>query len=247
MGLKCICIGSFLGLFVFYGCRKSEGFDCFKRTGKISTQKRDLPDFNILEVHNNMQVFLIQDTLNYILLEGGENLLPAIETRVENKTLFLKNKNTCNFTRSYKKKIKVFVHLTALHELLYKASGPVSSLNTLQSSVFTFNSWDGTDTVKLQLQADTVFANIHTGVADLMLTGSCRQLYTYTQNSGVLRLQNFNCKRAFARNISTGNQYLWVENELDAHIQYSGSIYYKGNPAQVSQIREGSGKLIKID
>ena len=111
----------------------------------------------------------------------------------------------------------------------------------------TFNSWDGTDSVKLNLEVPVVYANIHTGVADLMVTGHCNQLFAYAMGSGAFRMLDFKCKNVYANNISSSDQYFNVENKLEALVQYVGSTYYKGHPTEVIKNINQQGKLIQIE
>jgi hypothetical protein len=134
-------------------CQKANRLDCIKRTGSITTENRVLGSFSIIEVYDNVQVFLIQDTSNFVLIKAGENLLSNITTNIEGQTLVIKNKNKCNFTRSYKYQIEIYIHFKKLDELIYRGTGPITSLNTLVNDTFTFNSWDGTDSVKLNIRS----------------------------------------------------------------------------------------------
>ncbi len=235
-------------LIVFFAsCKKENRFDCVKRTGEIQTEKRVIADFSEIEVFDNMQLFLVQDTLNYAEIKAGKNLLKNIEMMIVGQKLILKNNNKCNFTRSYKNGIQIHLHFKKLNELLYKGTGPITSINAIVNEQFTFNSWDGTDSVKLNLEVPVVYANIHTGVADLMVTGHCNQLFAYAMGSGAFRMLDFKCKNVYANNISSSDQYFNVENKLEALVQYVGSTYYKGHPTEVIKNINQQGKLIQIE
>jgi hypothetical protein len=242
---------TFLSLLIFVAllvssCQKANRLDCIKRSGSITTENRVLGSFSIIEVYDNVQVFLIQDTSNFILIKAGENLLSNIATSIEGQTLVIKNKNKCNFTRSYKYQIEIYIHFKKLDELIYRGTGPITSLNTLVNDTFTFNSWDGTDSVKLNLEVPLVKANIHTGVADLFVKGFAHQLYAYARNSGSFRMQEFICENVYTNNQSSSDSYFNVKNQLEALVQYVGNTYYIGNPNQIIKKESNKGKLIKL-
>lgn len=228
----------------YWGCKKENRFDLIKRTGEIVEEERILDDFESLEVHSNINVFLVQDTVCYVKIKAGKNLLAKLQTNIDGKLLTIKNTNKGNFTRSYKNKIEVFVHFMKLNELIYKGTGPITSENVIHNDVFTFNSWDGADTVKLNLEVPLVFANIHTGVADLIVHGKANQLYAYARGSGAFRLQNFICKNVYTNNISSSDHYFYAENRLEALVQYVGNTYCIGNPKEVNKTENNKGKLI---
>jgi len=227
-------------------CQKANRFDCIKRTGKIITENRTLSVFDVIDVRSNIHTFLVQDTVCFTEVKAGSNLIEKIETYVEGSTLIIQNINRCNYTRSYKHPIEVYVHFKKLNELIYKGTGPIKSLNTIVNERFTFNSWDGTDTVSLTLDVPLVNANIHTGVADLIVTGQCSQLYAYAQGSGVFRMQDFKCKNIYSNNLSSSDHYFNVENKLEALVQYVGNTYYKGSPTEIIKTENNKGMLIQM-
>jgi hypothetical protein len=234
-------------IFLFICCKKENRCDCFKRTGAIQSEFRAVAEFDIVEVENNFNLYLIQDTTNFIEIKAGKNLISNINTIITGNKLSITNNNKCNFTRSYKYKIEVFLHFKKLNELIYKGTGPISCLNTIINESFTFNSWDGSDTVKLKLEVPLVYANIHTGVADLIVNGHSQQLYAYARSSGTFRMQQFICKNVYTNNISSSDHFFNVQNRLEALVQYVGNTYYTGSPTQIVKTENNKGKLIKLD
>jgi hypothetical protein len=239
-----------LFLLFFYlsinSCKKDNSFDCLNRTGEEATESRVLANFNVIDVNHNLQLFLVQDTVNYAVIKGGKNLISSIETSIVDNTLIIKNNNNCNFTRSYKRQLIIYLHFKKMDELIYRGTGPITSVNTIVNESFTFNCWEGTDTVNLNLDAPLVYANIHTGVADLIVKGNTNQLFAYARSSGTFRMQQFICKNVYTNNISSRNHYFYVQNKLEALVQYVGNTYYKGNPAEVIKTENNQGKLIKF-
>lgn len=230
----------------FASCKKANRFDCFKRTGKPVVERRALDNFTVVEVTNNLQTYLIQDTVNFVEVKAGNNLISNVETSVSGQKLVVQNNNKCNFTRSYKNNIEVYVHFAKLDELIYKGTGAITSLNTIINSVFTFNSWDATDSVKLKLDVPLVYANIHTGVADLIVEGQCEELFAYARSSGAFRMQKFKCSKLYTNNLSSSDHYFWVEDKLEALVQYVGNTYYTGQPAEINATVNDKGKLIHL-
>ena len=62
--------------------------DCFKGTGKVITEIRTPSDFTRVELHDNINLIITQDSINKISVEGGEKILPNIQTKfVDNKLI----------------------------------------------------------------------------------------------------------------------------------------------------------------
>ena len=100
----------FLLGFSIAACKKANRFDCIKRSGEIQIELRSLANFDIIEVQNNIDVLLIQDSVCYVEVEAGKNLIANIESSVVDNKLLVKNNNRCNYTRSYNHDIKIYIH-----------------------------------------------------------------------------------------------------------------------------------------
>lgn len=224
-------------------CQQVTNFECIKRTGKIITETRNTSDFSVIEIYNNMPVYLIQDSINLIEIKGGENLLPEVESTIEKNKLILRNNNRCNFARTYSNQIDIIIHFKKLHELIYRGTAAVTSLNTITTDTFTFNCYDGMDSIKLNINVPLMYANIHTGVADLIVNGEGTQLYAYARSSGTFRMQQFKCKRVYTNNISSSDHFFYAEEKLEALVQYVGNTYCYGNPANIIKTENNTGKL----
>jgi hypothetical protein len=232
---------------MIYGCKKENRFDLFKRTGKQIIEKRDLDFFNVIDVNDNLDVYLVQDSLCFAEIKAGKNLVSNIKTKVESNQLIINNNNKYNFTRSYQHKIEIYIHFKQLNELIYRGTGAISSINEIKNNSFTFNSWDGADTVKLLLDVPVVYANIHTGVADLIVHGKSNQLYAYARGSGTFRMYNFKCQNVYTNNLSSSDHYFYAEKKIEALVQYVGNTFCKGNPQEIVKSETNNGKLLIVN
>lgn len=76
---------------------KESAPDFIQTTGEISIEERALDNFNELEVFNSINVLIVPDTINKVVIEAGENLIPDIVTSVKEGKLIFKNTNKFNF------------------------------------------------------------------------------------------------------------------------------------------------------
>src|SRR3954465_11217106 len=97
-----ISILVFLSSLIFFSsCKKENRCDCIKRTGDIVTEIRSLKAFDRLQVEENVNVFLTQDSIQEVKVEAGEHLISLVETAIVDGTLTIRNKNKCNWARAY--------------------------------------------------------------------------------------------------------------------------------------------------
>ena len=88
-------------LLILTGCQQDEGV-CIKSTGKVITREQLTLPFHYIEVYDNINLILTQDTsLSSIKVEAGENLIDGISTEIDNGRLILRNQNNCNWLRSF--------------------------------------------------------------------------------------------------------------------------------------------------
>lgn len=131
---------SFLGVILiasfFAGCKKENMCDCFKRTGPIVRESRDLSGFDRIMVENNVNVFITQDSVFKVEIEAGDNIEALIKTEVVDGTLYCRNKNRCNWARSYKKPLNIYITMPVIKYITSDGTGNITSLNTITTPEF---------------------------------------------------------------------------------------------------------------
>lgn len=230
---------------LFFSCNKESSLDCFKRTGKNSTQERTLPPFTMIKVYDNVDVYIQQGNTQEVKIEAGDNLISLIKTKVDSGTLHINNENRCNWARSYKRgTISVYITLPTLRYIWHYGSGLVQAKDTIHCDVFDI--WaHQTGDADLMINANLIFVNMHT-TSDLTLRGKTGLLGIWHRGEGYLHSKELIADYAWAQTKTSGNEYLNVQYELNVTINWEGDIYYSGNPATTVS-GEGKGKLIKQD
>src|SRR5688572_25398055 len=116
------------------GCQKENAPDCLKSTGKTETETRPLESFRTLRIFDNLEVTVVADSVHYVEVTAGKNLIGNIETEVKNGELSLRNINKCNWVRSYDKPFKVRVHTRELIDVFHDGDATLSSENVFPAS-----------------------------------------------------------------------------------------------------------------
>ena len=121
----------FVPLLLMASCNSPDAPDCLKSTGRTTIVERytgSVP--RVLEVYDNIDVYLTQDSATEIRIEGGKNILPDV--KLEEKAAghyVLRNRNTCNWVRSYKRKIKAHIRLSSdLEDIHLHGGGDIRRL-----------------------------------------------------------------------------------------------------------------------
>ncbi|MEO6904566.1 MAG: DUF2807 domain-containing protein [Bacteroidia bacterium] len=228
-------------LLFFIACKKENACDCFKRTGKIITEKRSLVGFDGILVENNLNVFITQDSIFEIIVEAGENIAPLIKTEVQNGTLTCKNDNRCNFTRSYGKPLNIYIKMPYIKYITSNSTGDITSLNTITTDTFNLHTRNSGN-ITINTHSKKILTEMH-GSGDLTITGHTNEHSCYIAGTGFLYCDALQTDYTYIHTFTLGLCYLNVTNFLICKMEQIGDVYCYGKPKTVWYTSTSSGKL----
>lgn len=224
-------------------CSSPDAPDCFQSTGKTVNITRNITAFNKITIDQNIDLIIQPDTFYALRVEGGENILSDIETKVQNGTLNIANKNTCNWVRSYKRKIRVYLHVKDLQTIEQSGFGSITFTDTLRTNFFAINLY-GVSEVLVKVKARQVNVDVNS-LGTLTLEGSSQIIYLSSDKTPHIITNNFVSREAFVKHKAGTDITLAVSDSISAEILRSGNIFYKGTD-KVNAIIKGTGKIIKV-
>lgn len=217
--------------------------DCIKRTGSIITEVRSLPAFDRILVEQDVDVFITEDVVSEVKIEAGENIVPLIETTVVNGELIIRNRNRCNWARSYKKPLRVYLKTPGLSYIHANGSGEVKSLNTITVDSFDIRI-QGAGNVDLTVNNNKVISRVY-GIGDLYLHGNTGEHACSIGGSSFLYAADLNTNYTWIQSYTLGESYIKTSGLLIYRIDDKGDIYCYGTPSTIQQVSsEGGGQLI---
>jgi len=227
-------------------CKKAEDRPCFKSVGATKTVEIEVNNFDRLLLHEHLKYVLVQDTVEKVIVTGGENLLNFVSVDVTDGLLTIKNENRCNFLRSYDKKITVEIHFVSLINLEFIGTEELINKDTMQLGWFTMLIRDGAGPVKLNFNADAVFATVSHGWGDFTFNGEVNHANLNVRSNGFCDVYGLKVKDSLtvvsntqgSVKVNASNTVLRAETDAD------GNIYYKGIPSSISFHQYGDGELI---
>ena len=226
-------------------CQKFNPGDCFKNSGPVSEETREVSAFTYLHMNNNVDVFLTYDPTYSITVRAGKNVIPGIKTTISGKTLTISNENTCNWVRSFEKPIEVHISTPRLDSIIYQASGNLISTNQFVADSIKLDVLEGAGSINLWIKTVRSRLNLHYGTADLTVRGFSHISYLYSGGYGPADLSELNTVFTYMTSNSTNNCYVKSSLDLEVKIHNVGDVYYFGNPPNVSLEGTGTGKLYK--
>ncbi len=232
-----------LTLPLFFGCNRENAPDCLQAAGENKSVKRELEEFTSIELNDYIQYELCDTAYYGVVISAPGNLIPEIETLVEDGKLKVYNSNSCNFVRSYKNRIVVRICAPQFRDIQNYATGDVTTANEISCERFSIDNRGAAGVQRFQLKCDTVNIASHTGVSDALVSGECDVVYLFSQGLGIMDARDLSSNYAFVNNSSLNNVYVQASNYLYGFIQYSGSIFYRGNPQSIDKEIDGDGVI----
>ncbi len=245
--MKCNKLIYIIGFFiVFASCKKAENRSCFKFVGNEKTKEVEINEFYKLKLYEHVKFELVQDTVNKVVLIGGENLLNEISINVSENTLTITNNNKCNFLRNYDKVVKAEIHFKDLKELDYLGSETLTNRDILNLPWFSFSMKKNSSTIDLNIKSIFLFANTSGGYADYILRGSADYACLTASSNGYCDANNLIIKDSLNVVSNTmGEMKINADKVLlRAEVKLKGNIYCIGIPSSSFISEINSGKLI---
>jgi hypothetical protein len=146
--------------------------------------------------------------------------------------------------RSYKHRITVRICAPDFADIQNYATGDIRSINRLDGEKFSIDNRSAAGVQTFELNVDTANIASHTGVSDTYVTGSTDVVYLFSQGLGIVNAEGLSANYAFANNSSLNDVHVRSSNYLYAYLQFSGNIFYLGNPEFIDRDIEGTGLLI---
>lgn len=223
----------------------AQPWETIKGNGQIKKETREVSNYTSLASQGSMDVQIAYGNSNSVVIEADENLLPYIETTVENGKLTIKAKKNVNLKSS--SKMRVHVSMTKINSLQLSGSGNINGSGAFTSDGKTDIGVSGSGNLSLDFDSfkDLDLSVAGSGNIDLKST-TTNSINAKVSGSGNIDCSSISSKDVEAKLSGSGNIKVFASNSIDAKISGSGNVYYKGNVQNISTKVVGSGKVLKM-
>lgn len=234
----------FFLLFALVAVRSYAQWETVTGNGNIKKETRQVTGFTGVSLSGSMNVQISYGSSNEITVEGDENILPYIETKVDDGVLQVKTKSRTGFKT--KNKLMVYVSLTKITELRVSGSGNITGAGDFSNDGKTDISVSGSGNIDVGMNSFSETKISVSGSGNVTLKGkSTNNIEATISGSGNIDCINVQCNDVFAHVSGSGNVRVFANKSINARVSGSGNIYYKGAATNVSLKSSGSGKIIK--
>ncbi len=213
--------------------------------GNVKKETRQVENFTSLSSHGSIDVKINYGNSNSIQIEADENLLPYIETTVENGKLTIKTKDNVNLKS--RSKMTMYVSMSKIDGLKLSGSGNIDGNGEFTGDNKTEIMLSGSGNIHLSSGS---FKNLDfqiSGSGNINLKGgSADEITASVSGSGNIDCINLSADNVNVNISGSGNARVNANKSLTANIMGSGNVFYKGSASNISTKVAGSGKAIKI-
>ena len=229
---------------VLFSCKKENNRSCFKSNGKTTNKIQNINSINNeITIYDDINLILINDSLNYINILGPKNLVDLIEIIQNDNNTYIKNNNKCDFLRR-NREINIEYHYKDLKLVKLEGYGSLTNTGKINHSI-RIEAFNSLSTISLKLNNDSNKIILQNGSTDVKLSGNCNYFYIYDESYAQLKAFDLEAKKVHIHSNSISNSQINVLEELNAEIRNKGNVYYKGNPSVIKNTSTSTGRLIQ--
>lgn len=230
----------------FFSCKKPSERTCFKGHGNQMTLEYSLDSTRSFVLNKQMKFRLFEDSLNKVIIHGGEHLIELIELTTVDYETEITNLNKCHFLRDADRMVEVEIHYSNFKDVLLQTSDSVIFENTFHSDSLKVKFFESGSSMIIDVDNNYTEIIISRGTADFVITGQSQHSVLKVQDNGYANAENFKSDYMFAASSSTADFKVNLDSTVaTVFLDGSGDILYLGNPDTLIQLGAGSGKLIK--
>lgn len=222
------------------GCRFSG--KRIKGNGDVTTETRSISNFSGVASYGFFDVFVTVGSPASVKIEAESNLLPYIETFVEEGTLKLRTKKSVWF-RTHKT-IKVYVTAPAFNKIYSIGSGDVVGQTPITDSSELDLKVQGNGKLKLDVDAPEINAEL-TGNGGIQLKGHSKYFDCTLAGNGNLKAFDLMAEETKVKILGNGDAEVYASLKLDVSVGGNGNVRYKGNAVPSTHIT-GNGNIKQV-
>lgn len=210
--------------------------------GDITTETRSVSSFSGVASYGFFDVFVAVGSPASVKIEAESNLLPYIETFVEDGTLKVRTRKSVWF-RSHKT-IKVYVTAPAFKKIYAIGSGDVVGQTPISDSAGLDLKVQGNGKIRLEVDAPEIDAEL-TGNGGIQLKGRSKYFDCSLHGNGNLKAFDLMAEETKVKILGNGDAEVFASVKLDVSVAGNGNVRYKGNAVPSTHIT-GNGNITQV-
>jgi hypothetical protein len=212
--------------------------------GIIKTEDHDVSSFKNVEVRGAINVYVSQGDLKPIRVEGDENLLQYIEVSQEGDRVIVRDRPGYNLNPT--EDMKIYISSPVYRDIEVSGAGDIIGQTKIVNPEDIELHASGAGDIKMDVDAPSLTADV-SGSGSIDLKGNTKNVDLGLSGAGSVHCYNLLAENTKVDISGAGSAEVYASVRLDAQVSGTGTISYKGNPANVSPHITGVGSINKAD
>ena len=210
-------------------------------SGVITSEKREVREFNRVEVRYPAEVTIKQGEVDSVKVEADDNFLPQLVTRVSNTTLIIENTTRLwNNRVNPSKPVKITIQVRDLQSVSFSSAGKLR-IEGIQSDLLHVDVSGAGSVAMEEVTLGKLEATL-SGVGSIKAQGTTDEIQLVLSGAGSFNGADLEAGTADINISGVGSAEVWVMDDLTANISGVGSVNYYGSP-RVHKNSSGLGNV----
>jgi hypothetical protein len=211
-------------------------------SGNIITERRSHSGFTGISVTGPIEVELSKGNSPEIIVEGDDNLIKYIETRVEGSLLRIRLEKGLNLRNSH---LKILITAPAVSRIKASAAADVRVKDELSSTGEINIEASSGARIRSSIDAPAVVAKASSG-SEVRLSGRTRNVNASSSSGASIHAYDLLSEGTIAKSSSGASVSVHASIRLEASASSGGEVDYHGAP-QVKQHISSGGSVKRTD
>jgi len=216
------------------------GLTVINGSGTKTTETRQVSGFDAVELSGVGKLIVKQTGTESLTIEGDDNIVPKITTKVSGKTLMIGLED--NTTINPKTPLVYNLTVKDVRSLALSGAGDIQA-DDLKASDFAVQITGAGNATMNSLTADSLNAKL-TGAGNVETNGTVPTQTVSISGVGSYKAGDLKSGIATITVSGAGSATVWVTTSLNATVSGVGNINYYGSPT-VQQDKSGIGNITK--
>ena len=218
---------------------------CQKNNPEGSITK-PLADFHEIEINNNFDVFLVEDSVFFVEIQGHEKTIQKVNCIVESEVLTIDNLQKQKFTHPKTNKVTLYIHTNQLTKVSANETCQLKTVNAIHTTSFSYTAKSKANFADLEVNCtDFSYWNNFPCGGKITLRGTTNQLKIWNTAIMSIDAKGLTTGYAYIENSAKGLCEVNVANKLEYKILGDGNIEVYGAPSIIHElVKTGKGSLI---
>jgi hypothetical protein len=207
--------------------------------GNVKKETRNPGTFTKIHSSGSADVIITSGSNCAVTVEDDENLLPYLETTVEDGTLQIHYKDGVSVSNDH---AKIYVTAPTLSDVTTSGASDISVSGLLQNpGKISFNT-SGVGNIEGEVDAPAIAVSI-SGTGTVKLHGRTKDFDCRISGVGHADCGNLESENTTVSVSGVGDAHVFASVHLNATVSGTGSVHYRGNPQNPEIHTSGVGSI----